>query len=195
MQSNVQIKSLKLPKLLGDLTHSNQFLKMFSFSMAGITVLALLLIFTLVNRAPIVLTLSPTAELINQVNLPSPEKEVQTAMRHYLELRYQWTPEDVKKKLTDVQSMIHASAMKSYLGAVANVVKFSQEKQVSQRVYANNVKVDLDKKIVEIVGDRITSIQSLKATGDLKLELSFDFGPRSKENPWGIYVTKELELQ
>ncbi len=194
MQTNVQIKSLKLPKLLGDLTHSNQFLKMFSISMAAITGLALVLIFILATRAPILLTLSPTAQPVNQVSLPSPELEVQAAIKHYLELRYQWTPENVKQKLGSAQSMVHASAMKAYLGAAINVAKFSIEKQVSQRVYATNPTVNLDRKIVQIVGDRITAIQSLKAAGDLKLELSFDFGPRTRENPWGIYVTKEKEL-
>ena len=193
MQTNVQIKSLKLPKLLGDLTHSNQFLKMFSISMAGITGLALMLIFVLATRNPVVLTLNPSAQPVNQVSLPNPEQEVQSAMRHYLELRYQWSPETVKQKLGNAQMMIHSSAMKAYLGAVANVVKFSMEKQVSQRVYATNLTVDLDRKTVQIIGDRITAIQSLKAAGDLKLELNFDFGPRTKENPWGIYITKERE--
>lgn len=194
MQTKIQITSLKLPKLLGDLTHSNQFLKIFSISMAGITGLALVLIFVLATRTPIVLTLNPNAQPVNQVNLPNPEQEVQTAMRHYLELRYQWTPENVKQKLTKAQAMIHSGAMKAYQGAIANVVKFSIEKQVSQRVYPTNLVTDFDRRTVSISGDRITAIQSLKAAGDLKLELGFDFGPRTKENPWGIYVTKEREL-
>lgn len=194
MQTKIQIKSLKLPKLLGDLTHSNQFLKIFSISMAGIIGLALVLIFVLATRAPLVLTLSPNAQPVNQVNLPNPKQEVQAAMRHYLELRYQWTPENVKQKLTEAQAMIHSGAMKAYQGAIANVVKFSIEKQVSQRVYPTDLVTDLDRRTVSILGDRITAIQSLKAAGDLKLELSFDFGPRTRENPWGIYVTKEREL-
>ncbi|MDZ4660416.1 MAG: hypothetical protein SGJ18_02225 [Pseudomonadota bacterium] len=168
---------------------------MFSISMAGITILALVLIFVLATRSPVVLTLNPNAQPINQVSLPNPELEVQSAMRRYLELRYQWTPETVKQKLAEALSMIHLSAMKAYLGAAANVVKFSTEKLVSQRVYATILTVDLRRRNVQILGDRITAIQSLKAAGDLKLELSFDFGPRTKENPWGIYVTKELEKQ
>lgn len=45
-----------------------------------------------------------------------------------------------------------------------------------------------------IVGDRIMSIQTLKAAGDLKLELVFESSQRSNENPWGIYFTREREL-
>ena len=194
MQTHIQIKSLKFPKLLGELSHSNQFLKIFSISLIAITMLALVMIFVLSTRAPVVLTMNPSAQPMSQINPPNTEQEVQAAMRRYLELRYQWTPENVKQKLGEAQSMVYSSAMKAYLGAATNVVKFSLEKQVSQRVYATNLTVDLARRTVSIVGDRITAIQSLKAAGDLKLELGFDFGPRTKENPWGIYVTKEKEL-
>jgi hypothetical protein len=194
MQTKIQIKALKLPKLLGDLTHSNQFLKMFSISLSGITALALIIIFVLSTRAPLVLTLSQGAQPLSQMSQAKPEIEIEAAMRRYLELRYQWTPENVKQKLSEAQVMVHASAMKAYLGAVANVVKFSLGKQVSQRAYATGLKVDLGQKLVYITGDRITAIQSIKAAGDLRLELYFEFGPRNKENPWGIYVTKEKEL-
>lgn len=45
-----------------------------------------------------------------------------------------------------------------------------------------------------IVGDRITSIQSLKAAGDLKLELGFESGPRTFVNPWWVFISKEKEF-
>jgi hypothetical protein len=99
----------------------------------------------------------------------------------------------VKEKLNQAQEMIHPSAMKAYLGAAQNVVRFSTEKQVSQRVYGKGFDFDLARKTVQVSGDRITSIQNLKAAGDLKLELTFDFGPRTKDNPWGIYINKEVE--
>jgi len=194
MQTKIQIKSLKLPKLLGDLTHSNQFLKMFSISMAGVTTLSLIIVLAMSARAPVVLTLNPNAQPLSQVDLPNPEQEIQAAMRHYLELRYQWSPENVKQKLSDAQVMIQPSAMKAYVGAATNIVKFSTEKQVSQRVYCKDPVVDLNQKTVQISGDRITAIQGLKAAGDLRLELSFDFGSRTRDNPWGVYVTKEKEL-
>lgn len=194
MQTKIQIKSLKLPKLLGDLTHSNQFLKMFSISASVLTAICMVLVLLLTMHQPIVLTLNTNAKPVDQVSPPNIEQEVQAALKHYIELRYQWTPENVKQKLAEAQAMIQSSAMKAYLGAVTNIVRFSTEKQVSQRVYPGNPVVDLNRQIVSISGDRITAIQSLKAAGDLKLELGFDFGPRTKENPWGIYVTKEKEL-
>ncbi len=82
---------------------------------------------------------------------------------------------------------------RAYQGAVANVARFSTDRLVSQKVYAEEIKVSLEKKTVAISGARVTDIQWLKAAGDLRLELSFESGPRTKANPSGIYVTKEKE--
>jgi hypothetical protein len=39
----------------------------------------------------------------------------------------------------------------------------------------------------------VTSIQGLKAAGNLKLELTFESGSRTEGNPWGLYISKERE--
>lgn len=193
MQTQIKLKELKLPRMLSDLAHSNQFLKIFSISSLVINFLSLIVIFVLSTRDPVILSFNTSGNLLEPTAIPKPEVEIQAAIKHYLELRYQWGPENVKDKLTQAQEMIHPSAMKAYLGAAQNVVRFSSEKQVSQRVYGKGFDVDLEHKTVRVTGDRITSLQNLKAAGDLKLELAFDFGPRSKENPWGIFITKEIE--
>lgn len=193
MQTQIRLRELKLPKILGDLAHSNQFLKIFSVSSLITNFLSLILIFVLATRAPVVLSFNSAASLFETAPMPKPETEVKAAIKHYLELRYQWSPENVKDKLNLAQTMIQPNAMKAYIGAAQNVVRFSLEKQVSQRVYGNSIDVDLEHKTVRVLGDRITSIQNLKAAGDLKLELSIDYGQRTKENPWGVFISKEKE--
>lgn len=193
MQTQVTLKELKLPKMLAELAHSNQFLKIFSVSCLGLNLLSLILVFVLATRSPLVLSFNQNAQVMDQSSMPRPEVEVQVAAKHYLELRYQWTPENVQQKLELAKSMIQSSAMRAYMGAAQNVIHFSLEKQVSQRVYGNSFAVDMDKRIVTISGDRITAIQSLKAAGNLNLELAFELGPRTRDNPWGVYVTKEKE--
>lgn len=193
MQTQIKLTQLRFPKLIGDLAHSNQFLKMFSFISLVINLLSLILIYMLSTRSPVVLAFDSTANNLKAASMPKPEVEIQAAIKHYLDLRYQWTPENVKTKLELAQALVHPNALKSYVGAGQNVARFSTEKQVSQRVYGNSFDVDLEHKVVRINGDRITSIQNLRAAGKLKLELSFEFGPRTKANPWGIYVTKEVE--
>jgi len=193
MNQNVKLKMAKFPKLLGELAHSNQFLKVFSFASLTLTLMALIILCVWASKAPQVLTLAPTGEALGQVELPTAENQIRSAVRSYLEKRYKWDPATVKKKLNEAQAFVLPASLRAYQGAVANVAKFSIEKLVSQRVYPEKIEVNLEKKTVVISGDRVTSIQGLKAAGNLQLELTFDSGPRTKENPWGLYITKERE--
>ena len=193
MNQLIKLKAAKLPKILSDLSHSNQFLKVFSISALGVSALILILVFVLASKAPVVLTLAPTGEKLEKVDLTKPEDQIKSAISRYLEKRYKWEPENVKQKLFEAQAFVLPSSMKAYLGAATNVAKFSTEKLVSQKVYAEKMEVNLEKKTVFITGDRVTSIQGMKAAGNLRLELSFESGPRTRENPWGLYITKERE--
>ncbi len=78
---------------------------------------------------------------------------------------------------------------------MASVVKFALDRDVLQRVYPTDMKVDLKSQTVFITGDRVTAVQGLKAAGNLNLALEFESGPRTLNNPWGIYITKEKEGQ
>lgn len=193
MNASIKLTASKLPKMLSDLSHSNQFLKMFSISALGVLAIALVLILVLVSKAPIVLTLTPTAGKMQATELPKPEEEIKAAINEYLEKRYQWEPETVRRKLTESEAFVLPGSRRAFQGAVANVAKFSVEKLVSQKVYPEKIEVNLERKTVLITGDRVTAIQGLKAAGNLKLELSFESGLRTRENPWGIYIIKEKE--
>lgn len=194
MLTKIELKSTKLPKLLSDLSHSNQFLKMFSTSLLGITLSAVIVISVLATRDPVVLTLTPDAEIFKKSDMPELKDEIRAAMTRYIDLRYKWSPGNVKQHMAAAEAFVHPTALKAYQSATSNVVRFSTEKQVAQRAYVVALEPNSEKKIVSVSGDRITSIQGLKAAGDLKLELSFETGPRTENNPWGIYVTKEKEL-
>jgi len=193
MESKTKIVPSALPKMLADLSHSNQFLKVFSLCLIGICSLAILLATVLGNKEPVVLTLTPSAGVLEMTSLPKPESEIQAAVKAYIEKRYKWEPNTVVKRLQEGEAFVLPGSMKAYQLAVANIARFSTEKLVSQRVYPERLNINLEKRTVSIAGDRITAIQGIKAAGDLRLELSFESGPRTKANPWGIYITKEKE--
>lgn len=194
METKIQMKSANFPKILAQLTHSNQFLKVFSVSAMGLCIVSLFAVVLLGTRDPVVLTLAPSAAVMSQVEKPKPEDEIKMAIRAYIEKRYKWEPTNVVGRLKEAEAFVASGSMNAYRSAAVNVARFSTEKLVSQRVYAaDGLKVDLAKKTVSISGDRITSIQGMKAAGDLRLELSFDSGPRTDSNPWGVYITKEKE--
>lgn len=192
-QKSIGLKNAKLPKMVGDLLHSNQFLKVFSFSGLVLVFMVLGVVMVMATKEPVVITLGPDGKSIERTVLPKAEDQIREGIKRYLEKRYQWEPEDVMQKLKDSEKFITPQAMKAFQRAATNVARFSTEKIVSQKVYANNIEVNLSKNTVLITGDRITSIQGLKAAGNLKLELTFESGPRTQVNPWGVYISKERE--
>lgn len=193
MESKIAMKGAAFPKLLAQLSHSNQFLKVFSVSALGLSLIAILLAFVLGTKDPLVLTLTPSASVLDRVEMPKAEDEVRYAVKAYIEKRYKWEPANVTQRLREAETFVFPNAMKAYRSAVMNIVRFSTEKQVAQRVYPEKIDVNLERRTASISGDRITSIQGIKAAGDLRLELTFESGPRTKANPWGVYISKEKE--
>jgi hypothetical protein len=189
-----KLKLPNLPRALGELSHSNQFLKLNILLAYSISLPALGFVFLLASRPPIILTLSPGAVPLEAVAPPKAEEEIERAARAYVELRYRWDQKNVGARLRDAEAFISPTSRKAYEVAAANITKFAVEKGVLERVYLNEKpKVDLEKRTIAVQGDRITAIQGLKAAADLRLELSFESGPRTREDPWGVYVTKEKE--
>lgn len=193
MNKSVTLKLSSPPKIWGELAHSNQFLKIFSLVSLVIAVMTLLILAFLINRPAMVLTLAQDASSLSTTELPKPEDQIRAAIYRYLEKRYNWGPDNVGARLRDAQVFILPQNLNSFESALVVIARFSIEKLVTQRTFVNKIQVDLGQETAYITGDRVTAIQGLKAAGDLKLVLHFDSGPRTPENPWGLYITKERE--
>ncbi len=189
----IGLKTAQLPKMIGELWHSNQFLKMFSISALVLIFMVLGVLLVMATKEPLVITLGPDGKGIERTTLPKAEDQIREGIKHYLSKRYQWEPENVVKKLKESEAFITPQALKAFQGAVSNVAKFSTDKIVSQKVYPEKVEINLKNQTALITGDRVTSIQGLKAAGNLKLELTFESGLRTEANPWGLYISKERE--
>lgn len=190
---SMNLKMPPLPKMIGDLMHSNQLLKVFSLLVIALLFMALGVVLVMATKEPLVITLGPDGKALEKTVIPKAEDQIREGIKRYIEKRYQWGPENVVKKLKESEEFITPQALKAFQSAVVSVAKFSTEKIVSQKVYAEKIEIDLAKKTAFITGDRVTTIQGLKAAGNLKLELTFESGPRTQENPWGIYISKERE--
>ena len=193
MDHNIQFTTARLPKVLGALSHSNQFLKLFSVATLVLSLLSITLVYVTGMRPPLILTFNTQGQSVNVAELPRPEDLIRAAIQQYIAYRYKWNPADVKQNLKTAEVFVHPSALSAYQAAVGNITKFSIEKAVSQRIYSEKIEVSLERKVVVVTGDRITAIQGIKAAGPLRLELAFENGPRTRENPWGLYITKERE--
>lgn len=193
MNQTIQLKLSRYPKAMARLLHSNQFLKMFSAGILGICLLLLLALVSLIGQPPVVITLSEKGMPILEATQVNAEDHARAALNQYLSTRYTWTPETVKEHLNQTKAFILSKNLKAFQSASLGIQKFAAERSVSQKLYPGRIEVSMSKSVALVRGDRVTTIQGLKAAGDLKLELTFEAGTRTKENPWGIYITKEKE--
>ena len=189
----VSLIRARLPNLQGKLLHSNQFLKIFAFmSLLSSLVLTVVLAYFLM-KPPRVLTFNNLGTPLSEIAKKSPETEIQAAATEYIQNRYVWTPSDIGAKFGRAKDFVLEKDKASFDVAVAEVTKFVTEKSVSQKVYPSSLEVSLKQGLIRVSGERITTVQGLKAASDLKLELTFISGERSEANPWGIYIIKERE--
>lgn len=191
MNIRAKLESVKLPKALADLKYANQFLKVFALCSFTLAFLCGALSIVLVSRGPLVIALAPGGSVLGIDGEPNAEKEVETALRKYISLRYTWDAKTVKEKLGQAREFVHQNAQRSFDSDLADVQKFATDRNVSQRGYASEVVVDLKGQVARVRGDRVTTIQGLTAAGNFNLTLSFESGPRTKANPWGIYIARE----
>lgn len=189
----VSFKPSTLPKVLADLSHSNQFLKIFALASLVLSVGLLVLVLFAFSKGPVVIALSSGASVLQKAAMPLPETEVREAVRHYVERRYNWDKDSIDRNLDSAKALVSSQFVQNFVQGVSNVRKFSKEKGVSQRAYATSISVDIKRGVVSISGDRITEIQGIRAAGPLNIDLTYQGGPRTEDNPWGVYIVKETE--
>ncbi len=196
MNETIHLKNTNVPKMIGELLHSNQFLKFFSLVSLGMAILSVVTVLVVSNKAPTVLTLASGGDAVERVEVfPKAEDQIEAAVKRYLSLRYVWNAKTVQDQINRAKAFVPKESLKAYQAATSLIVKFSTDKQVTQKVFPDPMTVDLAGRSVSITGDRLTEIQGLKAAGALKLTLFFEGGPRTPENPWGVYIVKEKEEQ
>lgn len=189
----VKFNHQAFPKMLADLSHSNQFLKIFALASLAISLGLLILVSIALSRGPMVIAFASDARVLQSSALPDPNAEVAAAVRAYVERRYNWDQSTVDRQLDSAKAFIAPAYVQNFVQGVSNVRKFSKEKFVAQRAHASSLSVDLKRGVVSVSGDRISEIQGIRAAGALNIDLNFQSGPRTQENPWGVYIVKETE--
>ena len=183
---------MKYPKIVTDLASQNQFLKTFSYSCLGLTCLMALILVYSIKKGPLVIALDNTGE-VARVETALTDLQVKSAVREYLSHRYSWDPQTAHAQLKKTEVFIYPSLIGSFQKSMVEVIKFVRDKKVTQRVYPQKIDVDFKSKSITVLADRITEFENLKAVTALKLKLSFETDDRTAMNPWGVYVTKEVE--
>jgi len=189
----LNLSSVTMPKILADLKHANQLLKVFALFAFSLALVESLLLTTVLNKSVSVVALDVGGQRLELLELPNPEAEIENALREYVKRRYAWEPKTVSEQLKKASAFIHQSMRSQYFNGVSKVERFASDRGVSQMAYVDHVEVDLKNSSARITGNRVTTIQGLRAAGQLKLTLYFESSTRTPENPWGIYVRQEKE--
>lgn len=191
MNIRSKLEGTKLPQILAELRHANQFLKVYAVGSTILTALSLCLCFLSISKESQVVVLSANGSRIAIDDRPDPNTQVSTALSEYVRFRYTWDSKSIKQQLASAKNFVRSSALKSFDSNMVEVEKFAAERNVTQRGYAASIDVDFRKQSAIVKGDRVTSIEGLTAAGQLNLVLEFESGPRTKANPWGVYVVRE----
>lgn len=191
---SVKLKNA-FPIVWGDLAYQNHWMRKITLAALVVGALSLAGVIALLNRKPMVVFLDSQANVIRPGSLISTETEVEKMARRYLETRYLWEVANQGDQLIRAKSFIASQSLKAFEKTASDLVAFSKGKNVSQRIYPTKILVNSKESKIEVVADRITEIQGLRAATLLRVSLYFQSGPRTAENPWGIYVIKEEEVQ
>jgi hypothetical protein len=192
--TQIKLKT-SFPHVWGDLAFQNRWLRLGMMLSLTITALSLCMSVALLRRKPQIVALDQCANIAELADAPPIDTEVDKAARKYAALRYTWAADTQTLHLNRAKSFVASQSQKSFDKTISDLQLFSKGKNIAQRVYPSSVHVDAKTNQVQLTGDRITEIQGLKAATILRVTLIYQTGPRTLENPWGIYVVKEEETQ
>jgi hypothetical protein len=158
-----------------------------SIETASLSVLAL--------RKPIVIAIGDSETKIFTFTPPKPEllrSELERWVTNYVEAHYNWDFSTIEKAHEKASLFVAEQFRKAFATSNSEQVKLAKERKVVQRVYLSKPPmIDVDKMTARITVDRIFSVEGIKASAPLTLEIGFEYGPRTSMNPEGIYVTGE----
>ena len=187
-----QIQTSKYPKIVTDLASQNHFLRMATLGQLVLTITCIIVIAFLAGRGPEVIALDGTgqvAEVTQAVN----EQQVVTMVKEYIKHRYSWTPESIEAALKKSEVFVYPSLLDPFRKSMLEVKKFVKDRKATQRVYPQNISVDLKNKTVLVTADRINEFESLKAATILNLKFEIELDDPTVLNPWGVFISKEVE--
>jgi len=178
----------------GEAEAQNAFLRMLLFgALLGLVTQVAALTF-LALRPPILIGLSSKSTEVLSQKEPAREileLEVRRWVEGYVTTHYNWTPQTIDTAFQKASNYVSQEQQKAFWAANTTQLKVAKDKGLSQRFYISSLKLDLDKRRASIEGERVLVVESLRAASIVNLSLSFQLGPRTVENPEGIYISSE----
>lgn len=192
MNKKINLEISNYPQALKQFSKENLNLKTLCAVLIVLTLVMGISMAVMMQKGPSVVALDAIGQ-VTKVETKVSDLQIESAAKEYLSYRYSWDEKTVIEQLKNAEHFVLPSLVSSFQKSMKETIKFVQDKKVKQRVYSKTVDVNLKEKKIKILADRITEFDGLKAATELRLTLQFDTDSRTVINPWGIYVTKEIE--
>lgn len=191
-QTSIKLEMKKYPKMIETFAHENFNLKTLLGFLLFLLLLNTLTSIYLLKKGPEVIALEASGH-VAKVDTKITDLQIQEAVKEYISYRYSWNKDNVLDCLKKAEFFVEPSLLSSFKKSMVEVIKYVQEKKITQRVYPKTIEIDLKNKTALVNLDRITEFEQLKAATEMKLVFNFLVDDRTPLNPWGIYITKETE--
>ncbi len=178
----------------GNETAQNRILKGLLTFLLAIVALQSVALVVLSIRKPALIAVTPTDTRFLAVTPPNQElleSEVKRAITGYLKAHYNWEPSNIDASFKEAAKYVDSSFVKAFLSANQEQIRIAKEKKLSQRFFVAQMSMDMSKKRVVVEGERILLVEGLRAANSITVEVQFDLGTRSIENPEGVFIVGE----
>jgi hypothetical protein len=172
----------------------NHILKYLLLVLVAILTVQFVVISVLALRSPVLIAISRQATQKLEVAEPTADELMQELIRaitNYLKTRHTWDWTSVEGRTKEASAYVANEFREKYLAATSEQVRLAKEKQISQKLFAEEPKVDMKTKTALVKAERILIVSGVRAAQALDLEIGFGFGDRTINNPEGIYITSE----
>lgn len=175
----------------------NRFLKYLLLVLSGLTTLLLVSVCALALKSTPVVLLTPETSVLLIPTRPDGkalERELIRIIKEYLTKRHNWTFSSIESQVKEAQRLVAPEFREKFLIGLQEQIRLAKDKEVSQRLYPDDPKIDLKAKTAVVAAERILIINEIRAGQAMTFELGFNFGARTEANPEGIYITSEKLL-
>ncbi|MBX2994104.1 MAG: hypothetical protein KF681_04765 [Bdellovibrionaceae bacterium] len=172
----------------------NRILKYMVLVLAAVLSVQLVVISVLALRGPVLIAISKEVTQKLDVGEPDAEqltREIIRAIINYLKTRHNWDWNTVEAKTKAASFYVASDYREKYLVATAEQIRISKEKQIAQKFFPDEPKLNMKAKTAQVRADRILIVSGVRAAQGLDLEIGFTLGDRTANNPEGIYITSE----
>ena len=172
----------------------NRLLKYLLTVLGGLTALLIVALTIMSIRNPPVVIIDPETSVILTPMEPDGktlERELVRILKKYVTTRNNWTWVDIDAQTKAASAYVASDFREKFLLATQEQIRLAKEKQVSQKMYPEDPKIDLKDKKAVVVTERILIVNGIRASSTMTFELGFVFGDRTALNPEGIYITSE----